>query len=149
LRKRSTTTKKKIYLIGALANPEIPHFANRLRKQGFEVFDQWWAPGKFADSYWRNYTKIRGMSYKEALNDYAARHIFEFDVKHLRAADIAVLLAPAGKSAHLELGWHLRGGKPGYILFPSEPRRYDVMIQFCTDYFFKEKDLFTELRRLG
>lgn len=136
----------KVYLIGSLANAKIPHIANRIRKAGFEVFDQWWAPGKFADSYWRHYTKIRGLSFKEALRDYAGSHIFNFDKGHIDNSDIAVLCLPAGRSGHMELGYAIGKGKKGYILFESEPIRYDVMYGFATDIFFNEKDLIKVLR---
>src|SRR5258706_12979219 len=138
---------KIIYLIGSLANKNIPHIANRMRKRGFEVFDQWWSPGPLADSYLNHYAKIRGMGYKETLKDYAAQNIFEFDKKHLLRADAAVMVMGAGKSAHLEFGFVRGLGKPGYILFDREPSRLDVMYQFASDIFFNEKDLFKKLRK--
>jgi nucleoside 2-deoxyribosyltransferase len=138
---------KSIYLIGALANPQIPHFANRLRRAGFDVFDQWWAPGPHADSYLRHYTQIRKLTFRETLRDYAATHVFNFDKTHLDRCDMAVMLMPAGKSGHLELGYTIGKGKPGYILFDKEPHRLDIMLQFATDIFFREVDLFKTLRR--
>jgi nucleoside 2-deoxyribosyltransferase len=68
--------------------------------------------------------------------------VFEFDKFHLDRCDAAVLLMPAGKSAHLELGYMRGKGKPGFILFDEEPERYDVMVKFATDIFFKKEDLF-------
>jgi nucleoside 2-deoxyribosyltransferase len=137
----------KIYIIGSLRNPAIPEFANALTKEGFEIFADWFAPGPEADDYWRNYSKARGWTYKQALQSHIARNIFEFDKKHLDDADIVVMLMPAGKSGHLELGYHRGKGKPGYILFDQEPERYDVMVQFATDIFFKQDELMAELRR--
>lgn len=139
--------QKTIYLIGSLANKNIPHLANRIRKLGFEVFDQWWSPGPLADSYLGHYAKIRGMSYRETLQDYAAKHIFEFDKKHLLRADIAIMAMSAGKSAHLELGFFRGLGKPGYVLFDKEPSKIDIMYQFASDLFFDEKSLFRELKK--
>ena len=48
------------------------------------------------------------------------------------AGDIAVLVLPAGKSGHLELGYMIGSGKRGYILFDDdvEDCRWDVMYQF-------------------
>lgn len=139
---------KKIYLIGSLANPDIPFLGNELRNLGFEVFDQWWAPGFFADSYWRKYTKLRGLDFREALKDYAATHIFEFDKKHLDRCDIGVLVMPAGKSGHLEAGYLVGKGKPVYILFENGyPRRYDVMYQFCKEIFPSRTELFEQLKK--
>lgn len=139
-------TIKCVYLIGSLANPAIPLIGNRIRNLGFEVFDQWWAPGPYADSYWRHYTKIRKLTFKEALNDYAGKHIFNFDHFHLNRADIALMICPAGRSCHMEFGYSIGKGKKGFILFESEPTRYDVMYGFATDIFFNEKELLKRLK---
>ena len=75
-------------------------------------------------------------------------HIFEFDLHHLERCDAAVLLMPAGKSAHLELGFVRGLGKPGYIVFDKEPERIDVMYQFATELFFSQDEFFTMLATL-
>jgi len=93
-----------IYLIGSLRNEKIPHVAKEIRELGFEVFDDWFSPGPEADDFWRKFEKVRGSSYKEALSNYAAKHIYNFDKSHIDRADIGVLFMPGGKSAHLELG---------------------------------------------
>jgi nucleoside 2-deoxyribosyltransferase len=138
----------KIYIIGALKNPKIPEFANTLTEAGFEAFGDWFAPGPDADVHLLDYAKRRGWSYKQALQSYAARHVFEFDIHHLDEADIAVMLAPCGKSGHLELGYQIGRGKPGFILFDGEPERFDVMLQFATDIFFDEKELIARLKEI-
>ncbi len=137
----------KIYLIGSLRNPKVPEIGNTLRAEGFDAFDDWYAPGKDTDDYWRDYEKSRGRSYSEALKGHAARHVFEFDKYHLDDADVAVLIAPAGKSGHLELGYMIGKGKRGYILFDGEPERWDVMLQFATGVFCDLDDLIGELRK--
>jgi hypothetical protein len=138
---------KSVYVIGSLRNPEIPKFANYLRKNGFDAFDSWFSPGPRADDFWRDYTRQRGLSYKEALKDFSATHVYEFDRYHLKRCDAAVMLMPAGKSAHLELGWVLGKEKPGFILFDKTPERYDVMVQFASDTFFKRQELVKALKR--
>ena len=137
---------KVIYLIGSLRNPEIPKIGAKLRSYGFEVFDDWFAAGPIADDSWQEYEKERGKTYPEALDSYAARHVFEFDLKHLARADIAVLCLPAGKSGHLEFGYMIGKGKPGFILFDKEPDRWDVMYQFSNGVFFDIDRLGTELQ---
>lgn len=137
----------KIYIIGSLRNPKIPEFANLLQKEGFEPFCDWFCPGPEADDFWRNYSKARGWTYKQALRSDAARNIFEFDKKHIDESAAVVMLMPAGKSGHLELGYARGCGKPGYILFDEEPERYDVMVQFATDIFFSEKELLVRLSK--
>ena len=127
-----------IYLIGSMKNPKIPFIARALRADGFEVFDEWYAPGKNADDEWQAYEQIRGRSFKEALRGEHALDVFNFDRRHLERCTTGVLVAPAGKSAHIELGY-LRGrGKPAYVYMEGEPERYDVMYGFatgvCTDY---------------
>lgn len=120
----------KVYVIGSLRNPEIPKIANKIRETGYEVFDDWFGAGPEADDKWRDYEKERGRSYVQALEGYAAKHVFAFDKRHLEESDAVVLCLPAGKSGHLELGWALGKGKRGYILLDN-PDRWDVMYQFA------------------
>jgi len=141
-------SKKVIYLIGSLRNKKIPYIAKEIRELGFEVFDDWFSPGPEADDFWRKYEKVRGSTYKEALNNYAGKHIYEFDKFHVDRADIGILCMPAGKSAHLELGYMIGQGKPCYILFDEEPERWDVMVQFAKDVFFDIENLKKELKKL-
>lgn len=122
----------KLYLIGSLRNPNIPEIAKALRADGHEVFDDWFAAGPEADDYWRSYEQTRGSTYEQALAGHAATHVFEFDKKHLDACDAAILALPAGRSGHLELGYVLGKGKPGYILLADEEKRWDVMYKFAT-----------------
>jgi len=141
------TKNKKIYLMGALANSNIPFIGNKFRKLGFEVYDDWWAPGPLADSYLKHYAKIRGLGYKETLHTHAAKHIYEFDKGLMDKADICVLVMNAGKSAHLEFGYFRGCNKPGYVLFDKEPSKIDIMYQFATDIFFNINDLIKELSK--
>lgn len=120
-----------IYLIGSLRNPEVPKIANILRAEGHEVFDQWYGAGPNADDCWQEYCKQKGMNYKEALADHGAQHVYNFDRTFLMRSDTVVLVLPAGKSGHLELGWALGQGKKGFILLSGEPDRYDVMYNFA------------------
>ena len=121
-----------LYLIGSLRNPEVPKIANILRAEGHEVFDQWYGAGPNADDCWQEYCKNKGMNYKEALADHGAQHVYNFDRTFLTRSDTVVLVLPAGKSGHLELGWALGQGKRGFILLDGEPERYDVMYNFAT-----------------
>lgn len=88
--------KKVIYIIGSLKNKKIPFIAKEIRKLGFEVFDDWFSPGPDADDYWRKFEKIRESTYKEALNNWAGKHIFEFDKHHIDRSDIGILVMPCG-----------------------------------------------------
>ena len=135
----------KLYLVGSLRNSRIPKLGAGLRAAGHEVFDDWFAPGPRADDFWRQYEKKRGRSYREALNGYAATHVFDFDRSHIDRADAGILVAPAGKSAHLELGYMIGRGQLGYVLFAKEPARWDIMYKFAHGIFFNPAELLERL----
>jgi nucleoside 2-deoxyribosyltransferase len=97
-----------------------------------EVFDDWFAGGKIADDEWKKYELARKHNYLEALSGLAADHVFSFDKFHLDRSDIGILVCPAGKSCHLELGYLIGQGKPGFVLLDSEDIRWDVMYKFAT-----------------
>lgn len=138
---------KTIYLISSLRSKRIPDVAASLREIGFDVFDDWYAAGPEADDYWKAYEEERGSSYIEALQGYAAKHVHDFDLHHLGRADMGLLALPAGKSGHLELGYLIGQGKPGFILldangFPGKDR-WDVMYRFATRVFTTSEDMVT------
>lgn len=117
-----------IYLIGSLENPEIPKIGNLLRQDGWDVFDDWFAAGPEADKKWREYEEQRQHTYIEALGGFAADHVCEYDRDHLHRSRSAVLVLPAGRSGHLELGYCLGAGKPGFILLAGDQApKWDVM----------------------
>lgn len=137
---------RSIYLIGALKNRQIQDLAIKLRAEGYDVFDDWQAPGPEADSFLLEWAKKRGLTYKEALQSYAAQHVFEFDKFHVDRCDTGVLVMPAGKSAHMELGYMRGQGKQVFILFDQWPDRFDVMYNFATDVFVDEGELIGRLK---
>ena len=136
---------KHIYLIGSLRNPKVPLIANILRDQGHFVFDDWYAAGEIADDSWRDYERGRGRTFAQALSGLAAKHVFSFDYEHINAADTCILVLPAGKSGHLELGWGLGRGKRGYIILDS-PERWDTMYQFADGVYTDITDLLPVLK---
>ncbi|HJX05792.1 MAG TPA: hypothetical protein VJ461_03715 [Candidatus Nanoarchaeia archaeon] len=142
--------EKVVYIIGALKNWKVIDLANKLSKEfpKCEFFCSWITPGPEADEYLRKYGKKRGLNYKETLQDWGAKHVFDFDKTHLNRSDIVIMLMPCGKSGHLELGYSIGKGKLGYVLFPKEPKRIDVMYQFAADLFFNTDDLIGELRKV-
>lgn len=135
-----------IYVIGSLRNEGIPEVSSTLRTLGLDVFDDWYAAGPEADDYWKKYEIGRGHSYKEALRGHAARHVFEFDKHHLDRCDAAVLVLPAGRSGHLELGYVAGTGKPSFILLDEEDSRFDVMYQFATEVFHSKEEMIEYFR---
>jgi len=137
---------KTYYLIGSLRNPLIPQISASLRSNGVNIFDSWYAAGPLADDAWKEYEQGRELSYAQALKDYAAQHVFSFDKKHLDRCNGAILVYPAGKSAHLELGYVLGQGKPGYVLLDDYKDRWDIMLNFATAVYSELDDLVTHLR---
>lgn len=140
----------RIYLIGSLRNKDIPSLGNLLRAQGHEVFDEWFGAGPHADDHWQEYETERGRNYPEALAGYAANNIYQFDLRHIRTADIAILMLPAGKSGHLEFGYMMGQGKPGFIYFSEGlPERWDVMYLFATAVCFSLDKLIEEVQHVA
>ena len=135
----------KLYLTGSLRNPRIPQIGNRLRKAGHDVFDDYYAAGRMADTAWRRYEQGRGHNLAQALKGYAAQHVLAFDVRHLSQAQAVILVLPCGRSGHLELGWALGQGKRGYVLLDADPGRYDVMYGLATGVFYHIVDLLNVL----
>jgi hypothetical protein len=123
----------KIYLIGSLRNKDIPSIAATLREAlpDDEFFDDWYAAGPEADDFWKCYEQERNRTYAEALDGYAANHVYHFDKAHLDDSDAAVLILPAGRSGHLELGYMAGRGKATFILLPQDNDRWDVMYRFA------------------
>jgi len=124
-----------LYLIGSLRNPRIPEIAQALRKAGHEVFDDWFAAGPFADDAWKEYEQSRGHDLITALDGYAAQHVYRFDKYHLDRSDGGVLVLPAGRSGHLEMGYLAGQGKSTYVLLDGDPDRWDVMYGFTCGVF--------------
>ena len=137
---------KSLYVVGSLRNDNIPKVAQEIRlKTNFEVFDDWYAAGPEADDYWRTYELNRGRTYEEALVGRAATNTFRYDKSNLDRCDACLLVLPAGKSGHLELGYFIGCGKPGYILLDSDYDRWDVMYRFATKVVRTTDQLISEL----
>lgn len=130
-----------VYIIGSLRNPEVPKVAQALRRVGFDAFDDWYSAGPEADDIWREYEKVRGRGYVEALQGRHAQEVFDFDRKNLDRCVGGVLVLPAGRSAWAEMGY-LRGqGKWVLALVPEAPERWDVMLNFVTGLYTSLGDL--------
>jgi nucleoside 2-deoxyribosyltransferase len=68
------------------------------------------------------------------------------DKRNLDRCDAAVLVMPAGKSAHLELGYATGKGKKTFILMFNEPQRWDLMYKFATGVAVGMEQLFSMLK---
>jgi hypothetical protein len=137
---------RSVYVMGSMRNPRVCEVAQALRGVGWDAFDDWISPGPEADDRWQAYEKARGRTFIEALRGYHAQHVFALDQYHLDRCDVGVLVLPAGKSAHIELGYLSRAKKPVYMLFDGEPERFDVMYLFGTDWFMSLDALVEKMR---
>ena len=126
------TVPQKIYLIGSLRNPSIEGIAKQLRAAGFDVFDDWYAIGPEADDHWKTYEQNRGRNFKQALDGQVCTNAFNFDKRNIDAADIGVMVMPAGKSGHTEMGYMAGQGKRTYVLLEPDVDRWDIMYKFFT-----------------
>lgn len=134
-----------VYLIGSLRHTRVRDVGHELREAGHEVFDDWHACGPDADVLWRDYEIERGRLFRQALTAPFATHAFQFDLTHIQAAEVGVLVLPAGKSGHLELGYMLGRGQRGYILMDGEPERWDLMYLFAHGVCFNTTELMEKL----
>ena len=141
--------KTHIYVTGSLRNPAVIEVGHRLRKEGYEVVDDWIAAGPDADTCWQQYETAKGHTYQEALHGRAAENVFNFDLSWVDLCDIGILVMPAGKSSHLELGYMTGQGKPTYILQPDTPERFEVMPQFAAGVYTDLEDLCQAVKRLS
>lgn len=126
--------KPVVYIVGSLRNPEIPRISNLVRDAGYEPFSDWYGGGPTADDTWKSNELAQGRTYVQALRGYLAQNTFALDKRHLDRCNAAVMVMPAGRSAHLEFGYITGQGKPGIILYPGEPaadERWDVMSAFA------------------
>ena len=139
-----------IYLTGSLRNPRVPAIANEIESWGtWEAFDAWYSASERADDCWQYHETLRGRSYFEAIEGYHAWHVYRFDKYHLDRSTASLLVLPAGRSCHIEFGYSIGQGKPGFVLFDGYyPERYDVMYRFATKVCRDTSQLKEELAKL-
>lgn len=138
----------KVYVGGSLRQPRPRAVANMLRENGFEVFDDWSATAPDADDHWKEYERARGRTYREALQGHFAKQVFAFDKHHLDEAQYFVLVLPAGRSAHMELGYMAGRGKRTFVLLDEETEqdRWDHMLQFADVLASSEEELLAAMQ---
>lgn len=136
-----------IYLIGSLRHPRVRQVAEAMRAHRLDVFDDWHAAGPEADDIWQQYEMERHRTFRESLRGRHAQTVLNFDRTHLDRCTAAILVMPAGKSGHLELGYVIGQRKPGYILLEQEPERWDVMYGLATNVYYWIDEIIKELTR--
>lgn len=119
---------RKIYLMSSLGNADLPRVGRDLRVAGHEVFDDWHGAGTNADVHWREYEQSRGYTFVEALARPLAQVHYELDREWMAWANTGLLVLPAGKSGHLELGYLAqREDTTTHILLDGEPTDWNLM----------------------
>lgn len=117
----------KIYVASSWRNKYQPKVVEKLRAEGFEVYDFKNPKENNHGFHWSqidpDWKKWNPEQFTQALTHSLAEEGFDSDMTALEQADATVLVLPCGKSAHLELG-HANGlGQITaiYIPEPSEP----------------------------
>lgn len=125
-----------IYVAGSLRNPEITKVRDALKHALPEhrVFMDWYSAGPHADDHWKEFYQTQGMDYLTALKEPASINVYNFDKRYIDQSDYMVLVLPAGKSGHMELGYQIGRGKHGIILLDgsADEERWDIMYQFAS-----------------
>ncbi len=123
----------KIYVASSWRNADQPSVVADLRREGHEVYDfrnpeegdqgfHW----KEIDPNWQQWTIEE---YIQALSHPLAQAGYKSDFAALEWCDVAILVMPCGRSAHLELGYCRGAGKPTAILLSNaEPELMYLMV---------------------
>lgn len=127
-----------LYIASSWRNEPYTAVLDRLRREGFPLYDFRNPEGGTAfawsdiDPQWRSWT---AREYVQALNHPRAVAGYASDFAAMQRADTIVLVLPAGRSAHLELGWAAGQGKRTAILTRDgeEPELMAKMIDLVTD----------------
>lgn len=108
----------KIYVASSWRNNFQPEVVHALKVQQFDVYD-FRNPPKQTDFSWsmvdEDWHSWSTHDYLAALDDPVSRAGFAAEYEALEWCDVCVLVLPAGRSAHLELGWCAGKGKPTCI----------------------------------
>ena len=111
----------------------FPKVVARLKEVGHSVYD-FRVDGGYKDpAAWSNWTPAE---YKKfLLNDPAAAQGFLRDFRSMVWADTFVLVLPAGRSAHLEIGWGSAAGKRTIVLLPEKQKfRPELMLLVAGEF---------------
>lgn len=121
-----------IYLASSWRNTRYPAVLAMLRGAGHDVYDfraprpgdrgfhwtdVWKDIADVTEGDWRIAT---GAQIIQMLEHPIAKAGFKSDMDALFSADVAVLVLPCGRSAHLELGFAVGAGKPTCVLLDDE-----------------------------
>ena len=130
----------RVYVASSWRNHDQPFVVSELRRGGFDVYDfRHPAPGDNG-FHWseidRGWTHWSPLQYIKGLEHRLAKDGFKKDFDAMKSCGAFVLVCPAGRSAHLELGWAVGARKATAIYLP-EPQEPELMYKLadyiCTD----------------
>jgi len=125
----------KVYVCSSWRNEHYARILNDIRREGHKIWD-WRNPPTGGNGFrWQetgaeNYQhgdKVHPADWREMLRHPIAQTGFASDHAGMNWCDVAVLLHPAGRSAHLEAGWISGRGKKVHVL-ALEPVEPDLMV---------------------
>lgn len=128
----------RIYVASSWRNPHQASVVADLRRAGHLVYDfkhphpdhRGFAWSEI-DPAWGDWTPGQ---YREALSHPAAERGFSLDMDALLLADACIFVAPAGRSAALELGYAVgRGKRTAAFIYPGQEP--DLMFKMCDRIF--------------
>jgi hypothetical protein len=110
----------KIYVASSWRNEQQPVVVERLRKEGYEVYDfRNPEPGDHGFS-WKQVCPTpppwSAEQTREVLSHPIAEHGFNLDFNAMKWADVIVMVQPCGRSAASELSWGVGAGKFTIVL---------------------------------
>lgn len=117
----------KIYVASSWRNEFYAAVVERLRAEGFDVYDFRNPPSGDEGFKWSNvdanYMEWTPEEYRNQLMNEKAVRQFGNDLEAMNSCDACVLVLPCGRSAHTEAGWFAGRGRKviAYIPTKQEP----------------------------
>ena len=112
-----------IYIASSWRNPYYTGVVERLRKEGFDVYDFRNPPHGGLGFHWtdvdENAPNWTFEEYAKGLQHPLSERQFASDLEALEQADTCVLVLPCGRSAHTEAGWMAGAGKRVVAYIPE------------------------------
>ncbi len=113
----------KIYVASSWRNKYYPEVVERLKKEGYDVYDFRNPPHGGKGFHWTDVDESAPnwsfAQYAEGLRHPLAERQFAADLKALEETDTCVLVLPCGRSAHTEAGWMAGAGKRVVVYIPE------------------------------
>ena len=138
----------RIYLASSWRNRYHADLLQKLRQQGYQVYDfknpvegnsgfAW----RDVDPEWQTWSPDQ---LREKLAHPLAVMGFDLDMGALQEAEIVVLCLPSGRSSHIEAGYHKGRGRP-VVVYAPEPVEPELMYRLFDAIVTTESELFNYL----